>query len=298
MRTVIKLFVTIVVLYSAIVAQSSNLKIIHDKTEAALKEIAKNAKGVVGIAALDLTDGKSILVNENLQFPQASAIKIPILMEVYKQAAEGKFKLTDKSLINKQNKVGGSGILYAFEENYSELSIKDLAMLMIVLSDNSATNILIDLVGMNSINETLQSLGLKNTYVKRKMLDVAASKRGDENLSNPLDALKIMEILYKGEFVNKELCNQILDVLKIPKSGSINSVLPSSIPVAFKMGEINGVDTEWSIIYLKNRPYILVIMENYELEQEAKKLMKNISEVMYNYYSRIGKSSPYGVYVE
>jgi beta-lactamase class A len=130
------------------------------------------------------------------------------------------------------------------------------------------------------------------------MMDQTASRRGNENLSTPAEAGRILEILYKGEFVSKTLCDEVLAILKIPKQGAINSVLPESIPVAFKPGEIAGVSTEWAIVYLKGRPYLVVAMENYELEGEAPEMMKSVSRVLYNYFSRLGKSSRYGTYVE
>lgn len=279
-------------------AQTDNWKLVHDKTEAKLKEIVNNTKGAAGLFALDLTSGERFAINETLLFPQASAIKIPILMEVYKQAAEGKFKLSDLRWIKKEHKVGGSGILKELGDSTSQLSIRDLSVLMIVLSDNTATNILIDLVGMHNINGTLRALGVKQTVVQRKMIDQTASRKGSENLSTPVEAARIMEILYRGEFVNKTLCDEILSILKIPRPGAISAGLPESIPVAFKPGGIAGVSTEWAIVYLKSRPYVVIAMENYELDGEASEMMKGVSRLLYGYYSRLGRSSPYGTYVE
>ena len=285
-----------------VLAQTENWKLVHTKTEAQLAEVVSRARGVVGVSALDLTSGERFGVNDTLLFPQGSAIKIPILMEVYKQAAEGKFKLTDLRSISRKDKVGGSGILQDFGNGTSRLSIQDLCVMMIVLSDNTATNMLIDLVGMASIKRTLSSLGLKETRLQRRMMDTAASGRGEENLSTPIEAVRIMEILYKGELVSRAVCDEMLSMLrvplKMPKSSSIKSGLPDDVPVAFKTGDIPGVDTEWAIVDLKGRPYVLVIMENFELDGEAEPVMKDISRILYQYFWRSGRSTRHGTYLD
>jgi beta-lactamase class A len=183
-------------------------------------------------------------------------------------------------------------------DHTSQLSIRDLGVLMIVLSDNTATNMLIDLVGMENVNKTLSSLGLTQTRLQRKMINSAASGRGEENLSTPAEAARLMEILYRGEFLNRQTCDDILNILEKPKSGSINSGLPSNIPVAFKPGGIAGVATEWAIVYLKERPYVVVVMENYAMGDEATTAMKEISRTLYDYFWRLGNATRYGTYVE
>ncbi len=279
-------------------AQPENWQVVRGKTESKLREIAGNVRGAMGVAVLDLTNGERFAINENLLFPQGSAIKIPILMEVYKQAGEGKFKLTDLRWVDRAHKAGGSGVLQELGDHTSQLSIRDLGVLMIVLSDNTATNMLIDLVGMENVNKTLAALGLKQTRLQRRMMNTAASGRGEENLSTPAEATRIMEILYRGEFLNRQACDDILEILKKPKSGSISSGLPANIPVAFKPGGIAGVSTEWTIVYLKERPYIVVVMQNYGMGNEADAAMKEISRTLYDYFWRLGNATRYGTYVE
>ncbi|MCI0486759.1 MAG: class A beta-lactamase-related serine hydrolase [Blastocatellia bacterium] len=279
-------------------AQQENWKLVREKAEARLQEIVRGTRGAMGMEAVDLTSGERFSINENFVFPQGSAIKIPIMMEVYKQAGEGKIKLSDLRPVGRSHQVGGSGVLKELGDGTSQLSIRDLCVLMIVLSDNTATNMLIDLVGMENINRTMDSLGLKRTRVQRRMIDTAASARGDENLSTPAEAARLMQILYRGEFLSRAECDDMLAILKKPKRGGINSGLPENIAVAFKPGGIAGVSTEWAIVYLKERPYIVVVMENYELEGEAASAMKEISRVLYDYFWRLGRSSRYGTYVD
>lgn len=283
---------------SLLMAQETNLNVVRQKTEARLHEIAACSRGAMGFVALDLTSGERFALNDTLTFPQASAIKIAILMEVYKQAGEGKFKLTDTRRIATKDKTGGSGILQDLGDGTVQLSIEDLCVLMIVLSDNTATNLLINLVGMDNINRTLDTLGLKQTRVRRRMLDTRASWRGDENVSTPAEAARIMEILFKGEFLDRKACDAMLAILRKTRAGTIKSALPADVPVAFKPGGIAGVATEWAIVELKDRPYVLVVMENYGLPDDAPTAMKDISRVVYEHFSRLAKAAPHGSYVE
>jgi beta-lactamase class A len=290
------LFFIIITLGTPIAAQTDPWTLVSVKTEKALREIAEQAQGVVGITAMDLTSGEHFGINTDLLFPQASAIKVPILMEVYKQVNEGKLRLADLHWLTRADKVGGSGVLQELADSTSQLSVHDLCVLMIVLSDNTATNMLIDLIGMENVNRTMSSLGLKHTRLQRKMLDTAASARGEENLSTPSEAAHIMEILYRGQFVNRATCDDILSILKKRKEGTIPLALPKGTPVAFKSGDLAGVETEWALVYLKERPYVVVFMENYAIEQEGKPIMKRVSQLLYDFFWRRGRATKYGTY--
>ena len=297
-RTCLVFFCGLLFLNSAAVAQPENWKSVREKTATRLREIVDGVRGAMGVVALDLTSGERFAVNEHWVFPQGSAIKIPVLMEVYKQASAGKFKLTDLRWLNKADQVGGSGILFELGDHTSQLSIRDLGILMIVLSDNTATNMLIDLVGMENVNKTLGARGLQQTRLQRKMLNTAASGRGEENLSTPAEAARIMEILYRGEFLNRQVGDEILAILKKPKRGGINAGLPADVPVAFKPGGISGVSTEWAIVYLQERPYVVAVMENYALGEEAAAATKEISRTLYDYFWRLGNATRHGTYID
>lgn len=282
---------------SETLAQQEHRAILREKTITALQGIVTRTQAVIGMSALDLTSGESFGVNENLVFPQGSAIKIPILMEVWKQARQGAFRLDDKRPVPKQVMVAGSGVLQFFSDGGSELSIRDLAVLMIVLSDNTATNILIDLVGKERINQTMSSLGLAQTKVQRRMIDEAASARDEENLSTPFEAARIMKTLYDGSFLDRKACDEMLEILKYPKSGGIKRGLPAQVPVAFKPGGIAGVETEWAIVYAERRPFAVAVMQNYKPSTDESDPMKEIGTVLYDYFWRIGNSTGHGTYV-
>jgi beta-lactamase class A len=297
MRNIIILFCSMMIV-SHLFAQQDQLTIIRHGVDKRIVDVAARARSVVGVSASDLEGLNHFGLNDTLTFPQASAIKVTILMEVFKQAHEGKIKLTDRRTIEHAKTVEG-GILNAFGDGQSQVSIHDLCVMMIVLSDNSAANMLIDLVGMQNVNATLRSLGLTRTRLQRKMMDIKASIRGDENISTPSEAAMIMKHLAMGEFIDRETSDAILEILSLPRegSGNIAGSLPEDVPVAYKQGEIlPAVATEWALVRLKGHPYVIVVMSNYGLGDDAAVATKEISKVVYEYFWRLARSTPHGTY--
>jgi beta-lactamase class A len=279
-------------------AEDDLVAAIESKTQARFEEIVDGVDGVMGIVVDDLAGEHRFAVNEDREFAQASAIKIPILMEVLKQAHEGKLKLSDRYWIEKKRQVAGSGILSELGDRTAQMSVEDLCVLMIVLSDNTATNMLIDLVGMNHVTETMASLGLKHTSLRRIMLDTAAAARGEENVSTPAEAAKIMRLLHEGKFINRKVSDHALAILRKDKPGAIKSVLPPGTSVASKPGEVPGVMTEWAIVELEHRPYVIVVMGSFGVDKEFKEAIRESSKAAYEFFHRLSTASKYGAYVD
>lgn len=193
----------LLVSFFVILAQCLNGQhdLLREKFFRSLHSTVENANAIVGVAIKDLKTGEQFFINENEVFPQASTIKIHILTEVYRQAMEGKFKLTDIRSLPPSARVGGSGILSLLGEKTVSMSIRDYCVLMINLSDNSATNFLIDVVGMENVNKTLVANGATQTKLQRRMMDYQAAKEGRENISTPKDVLTILEKMYHGTLV-------------------------------------------------------------------------------------------------
>ena len=278
-------------------AQPQDWDQIHAKTERKVKQLLESDSGVLGMAVMDLATGENWVINDQV-FPQGSSIKIPILMEVYRQAESGLFSLTDELRITHRDQVGGSGVLGEFGDGTSSLSIRDLAILMIALSDNTATNILIDLVGMDRVNSSLRGMGLEKTLLQRKMMDAGARARGDENISTPREAMRIMELLYRGDFLNSELSRDILSILRKYKPGDIRAGLPANVSVAFKPGGIPGVVVEWAIVEYEPRPFILVIMGKLGVVEELSQTITGVAQEWFQYFERLGTSTRFGTYVD
>ncbi|HTK28201.1 MAG TPA: serine hydrolase [Vicinamibacterales bacterium] len=252
---------------------------------ARLERIAGSVDGVVGYAVLDLTSGERFGHLEDAVFPTASTIKLAIVYELFAQAAEGKVRLDQPIVLDRAKAVGGSGVL--FELGTPTLSVRDYATLMVVLSDNTATNVLIDLLGMDNISRRAASLGLPSTKLRRHMIDLAAARRGDENVSTPAEIVRLLEILSKNP--------DAIALLKKPKSSRLRAALPPGVEAADKPGELEGVRVDAGIVYAKNRPYILAVMTTYlKSEAEGEQAIREMSRAAYEYFSRLGAGLQYG----
>ncbi len=274
-------------------AQDENRAALRRKLTTEIEKVVNNHDGVMGVAIKDLTTGEEILFNDQLTFPTGSSIKIPILIELHKQASEGKYKLTDQRWIERADKVRGSGVIVNFGDHTSQLSLNDLAVLMIVLSDNTATNMLIDQVGMANVNRTMDELGLRQIRLRRKMIDQAASARGDENTATPREAMMLMEKLFRGEVVSRSLSDDALKILKLRKNSPIPRLLPANVEIANKPGGIEGVACDWAVVLVPNRPYAIAVMTNYN-GGGADEAIAKVSKLAFDYFARLSRSTKYG----
>jgi len=177
-----------------------------------------------------------------------------------------------------------------------ELTLEDLAILMIRESDNTATNILIDEVGMDAVNRLMEELGAPGTRLQRKMIRPEASARGDENLSTPSEAAGLMARIEGCELPFSEGgCERVREILEIPKGGPVALPIPGDVPVAFKPGGIEGVATVWALVGLPDRPYVLTVMSTYGGPGGA--LIEAASEAAWEYFRRLSRATDYGVRV-
>ena len=282
-----KYIFTVFLCMTGIVLQAQGLK---EKTQQDLAAVVASSPSVVGLAVMDLTSNETFFINEQRSFIQASAIKIPILMEVFNQMHAGKLSLTDQKQVTAANRVGGSGVLQQLQDPAS-ISLRDLCTLMITQSDNTATNVVISTIGMENVNKTMQAIGCPHTKLQRYMMDTAAAAQGRENLSTPAEAIKILSMLYQGKFIDATLSQQVISVLKKnARSGSrIAAALPAQVPVAFKPGALASVSTEWAIVYLNKRPYAIAVMENARVAGDTSNTMEKLSKIVYDYFSNCCK---------
>ena len=279
-----------------LVAQSEHRAILKDKLRNDLEAIADDFDGVFGAQVVDLSDSTTVGVNERMVFPQGSAIKVPVLIELFRQAERKPGWLRERRPVRAAAQVGGSGVIQYFGDGSSEVSLEDLAVLMITLSDNTAANLLIDEVGMDAVNRTLDEMGFTRTRLQRKMIQPEASLRGQENLSTPAEAAELMARLARCQLpLSRASCDRILKILEIPKDGSARQPVPASVPMAFKPGSLEGVATVWAYVELPDRPYVLTVMTNYGGDGEE--AVRRASEVAYGYFSKLARATPYGTRV-
>jgi beta-lactamase class A len=260
-----------------------------------LRGLAGQLEGLMGYAIKDLVSGDTLLFNEREVFPTASTIKIAILLELLHQVESGKMKLEDRWPIDPAARVGGSGVLAQLSDPLLTMTAADVATLMIVLSDNFATNLCIRHLGMAAINAGLERFNLKATRLRREMMDLPAARRGDENSSSPAELMELLEGLYAGKLLSPPLTAQMLAILKKDKDSPLRKAIPSGIAVANKPGVLDGVRCDAGIIYLSGRPYIFVGMTKYLASgEQGEELMMKAARATHSYFERLAGANIYG----
>ena len=233
----------------------------------------------------NLKTGECASYNDKQVVPSASIIKVFIMGEILRQVKEGKLSLKQRIVVEKDVKVPFS-ILTILDDGNS-YSLADIITLMIVQSDNTASNILSDLAGMDNVNNFIRSLGLKDSVLQRKMMDFNARKEGRENYTTASEMSEMMELLYNGKVVDKDISAYMLDVMKKQLDTSMMMLnIPDETVVAHKTGELDFLDHEAGIVYTDNGDYIFCVLvwdaisNNY-----ARQALGTISKVVYDYFN-------------
>jgi beta-lactamase class A len=285
-----------------VVPRDTGSDLLWKKLETRVEEIATRLDGVMDVAILDLTDGRILLRNADRVFPAASSIKIAILLELYRQdqearaGAKGKARLDDIYTFDPKDLVEDSQVMAGLTPGVTRVTNRDLAQFMVAVSDNAATNILIDRVGRDNVNATLRGLGLTKTMLRRKMMDIGAARRGDENVATPQEMVRLLEMIYKGKALNKELTDELIKRLKTLKKDSYLSYeLPAGVELADKPGTLDGVRNDSGIVFAPNRPFAISAMTgNDRDEKAAERAISEVALEAYRYFEMRGKTSEYG----
>jgi beta-lactamase class A len=270
-------------------------QVLWQKLQRELKGVNDQLDGVMALAVKDLASGDEFFINPDEVMPQASSIKITVLAELYRLAQSGKLKLTDEYVVRKEDLVPGSDIMLGLTPGVTRVTLRDLATFMVAVSDNSATNVLIDRVGMENVNSMLEGEGLHTTRLRRKMMDLKAASEGRENVSSPREMMTLLESIYRGKLLRKELTDDFIRVLSTHKESALLQGLPEDAVAASKPGELEAVRNDSGIIFVKNRPYILCVMTAYlRDEKDGKDAIRKIAALTYSYFDRVGRASEYG----
>ena len=271
------------------------------RLETRVHDIADKFDGVIGIAILDLTDGRIFSLNADRIFPTASSIKIAVLLELYRQdqethsGAKAKARLDDTYTFDPKDLVEDSRIMAGLTAGVTHLTNRDLAQFMVAVSDNAAANVLIDRVGKDNVNAMLRGLGLSKTMLRRKMIDIVAARKGDENVATPEEMVRLLDAIYKDKVLNKESTAALMKQLSTLKQSYITRLLPESVQVANKPGELGAVRTDSGIVFAANRPFAISVMTAYDRdERAAERAISEVAVEAYHYFEMRGKVSEYG----
>jgi len=301
MRLAVMVFLLAAATVHADAPLNAKQQVLWDHLRQALADVEQRLDGVMGVAVLDLNSGQKLLIRPDEVFPQASSIKIAVLAELYHQAQQsahgvsGKATLTDRYVLRAADIVPDSSILGGLTPEVSALTNRDLATIMVAVSDNSATNVLIDRVGMDNVVRLTQSLGLAHTQLRRKMMDLQAAAQGRENISTPREMMELLEQLYRGKVIEPPLLDDFFNVLATNKNSWIPRDLPVDLKVANKPGELEGVRNDSGIVFLKNRPYVICIMTTYLANERAgEEAIARISRLAFDLFDRLSRASDLG----
>ncbi|WP_181444578.1 serine hydrolase [Bacillus sp. 03113] len=230
-------------------------------------------------------DKEIIEINSKQAYPAASLIKVPILIEAFRQKEEGKLDVEQLVSISKEEKVGGAGVLFSLSSKAS-FTIHDLMTLMIIVSDNTATNQLIDLIGWHEINQCIKALNLTSTRLNRKMMDLDAIKLGKDNWTSAVNIGTCLKEIYKGSLLSKESKEEILSMMR---KQQFKEKLPAYMNlekgwIANKTGELEGIEHDCAIIqYNGITVYMAVLIDQLSAQEDGRETIRQIGKLVNNY---------------
>lgn len=268
-----------------------------DKLKRDVINTLSESEGDFAVAFKDITTGETLFINEKEVFHAASTMKTPVMIEVYKQAAEGKFLLSDSVEVKNEFKSIVDSSLYSLDINddsefelYNQVGtrkpLSDIVYDMIISSSNLATNIVIELVDAKKVTQTMRNLGAPDLLVLRGVEDQKAFEAGLSNTTTAYDLMVIFEKLANGEAVNPDADQQMINILLDQKFNEIiPAQLPKEVKVAHKTGNITGVQHDSALVILPDgKKYVLVILsKNLKDEDAGVATMAKASALIYNY---------------
>lgn len=270
---------------------------LHSKLDAELSRTAEQLHGVMGYAIKDLTTGESFYRNARVVFPTASSIKLTVLLELMRQDQEGKLSLGERHTVRHSELPSGDTdpILHMLGDGTATMSLHDVATFMVVLSDNGATNILIDRVGMASVNTEIARVGLSETKLRRHMIDIEAARQGNENVSTPGELSALLEKLHSGKILDAGHTKEYFDLIGLPKNSMFNKALPATVRIEDKPGELDAVRCDAGIIEIPGHPFVMTVMTSYlASNEEGERAVREVARLAYEYFDRLARSSTYG----
>jgi beta-lactamase class A len=272
-------------------AQTDVRELLEKKALDRIENIERSLDGVLGYAAIDLTTGRVLSHNATAVFPTASAIKVPVMIEVFRQARAGTFRLDQEIRLTRADLVDGSERLAVMlRQGDTSATVRELVEAMIEVSDNSAANKLIGMAGMERVNHTLDELGCPQTRLRRKMMDWADTEHR-ENISTPLEMARIMEAIYQGKAGHEADCAEMLKILKRVEAG-LRKAAPARIEVAAKLGEIPGARCETGIIFVPGRPFALAVMTAFLADEQDP--IPAVGSAFYTLFAKLAAANRYG----
>lgn len=266
-----------------------------EKLSAELTGLVKDVPAVAGLCVKDLTHGQTVEINADLEFPTASTIKVQIMAQLYRRAEKGELDLDRKVALTKELITPGSGVI-AYFDDVETLTVRDIAGLMIQVSDNSATNLCIDWATIEGTNLMLRELGFAKTTLRRKMQDYDSVAAGLENISTPREMIGFVEILQKAERLSPFICSETLRHMRKWKRTYLSPGLPEDTAYSSKTGGMDRVRCEVGIVHQKRRPYGIAVFTKYGMQMPAAQegFMAHVARTVHGHMATLDVVSVHG----
>ena len=272
-----------------------------------LAALDRHFSGTIGVCAERLDTGDRVAYRADDVFPAASLIKLPVLVEAFRQLAAGALGRDEWIELRTEDKVIGSGILKDLSSRL-RLKLADLLLLMMTISDNTATNLVIDRVGVDCVNRTMAELGLRATRLTGKILvdqtrgtDTPAGK-GELSPTTPADLVRLLTLVERRACLGADACDRLLDILKRVETDSlIARGLPQDLlhpregePVvvlAHKTGSIRGVRNNAALIYTRDFTYAVALLSKGSQDprrtpdNEGRVVLQEVSGLVYRHFA-------------
>ena len=265
------------------------------KLDDQVKALVASFKGKVTLYAKNLDTGETYALNADERVRTASTIKIAVMIEAFARVNEGKAKWTDQVVLTKEKKVSGSGILSELSDGL-HLTLRDAVNLMMMLSDNTATNLVLDVLTTDAVNARMESLAFKNIKINRKVMSGGESQAGKDpenkkyglGFATPHEMVLVMEKLERGEIINPAVSKEMIDLMKREQARYAIGRSLWDLPLASKYGALDRLRSAIGIIYSKKGKIAMAISCDdmpeimWSVDNPAYVLMSQLSEVLVN----------------
>ena len=258
---------------------------LNERIETAVRESGAS----IGVALRHIESGESFMLNADTPVPLASVVKIPVIVAAFDYLRQDRFRLDDRWTLQESVKALGSGVLRHLDDGLG-LNVKDLLTLMTIISDNTATDMLMLRIGVQTINDLMHSYGLANIHVAHTLNEIfedmlpsadpnqdtfalakweaehgvrrdgfCYSLGADNNVGTPRELTRLVEMIFKAELLDRSACDAILDImLKQQLNDRLPRFLPNGTRVAHKTGSFSGIRNDCAIIYVNDHSHVAV----------------------------------------
>jgi len=251
--------------------------------EREIKRIADECGGTLCVAVRDIENAFELSINADDVVSSASIIKVPIIVEAMRRVAAGELSLDREYALDDADRVRGSGVV-RYLHSGAVLTLKDLLTLMIIVSDNTATNIVIDLLGTEGVNETMRSMGLTKSALQRKMYDWQAIEEGLDNICTAGEMAELLVRIARKQAAGGEWDEMILDILRHQQDTTrLGMFLPPEARLANKTGSREGVFHDCGIVSTDRFSYaISVLTREAKTPGDAQLAIARVSRCVYD----------------